>query len=118
MCCLAFSHQYSTNTTFFPKQLTAFLTCFSRGDSKIYARKKVCLNRVSNSQPPGHGSDMLTTEPPRRAITALEYSTKSCPQYDLCMKFAVSSFYPFEVMLLKRFCEGQTIGWTLTDKPT
>ena len=27
-----------------------------------YARKKVCLNWVSNSQPPGYESDMLTTE--------------------------------------------------------
>ena len=31
-----------------------------------YARKKVRLNQVSNSQPPGHESDMLTTTPPRR----------------------------------------------------
>ena len=28
-----------------------------------YAGKKVCLNRVSNSQPRGHESDMFTTEP-------------------------------------------------------
>ena len=29
-----------------------------------YARKKVRLNWVSNSQPPGHESDKHTTEPP------------------------------------------------------
>ena len=29
-----------------------------------YAGKKVCLNRELNSQPPGHESDMLITEPP------------------------------------------------------
>ena len=29
-----------------------------------YAGKNICLNRGSNSQPPDHESDMLTTEPP------------------------------------------------------
>ena len=55
----------STSTTFFPKQPTTFLTCFSIVERQKKARKKVCLNRVSNSQPTGHGSDTLTTEPPR-----------------------------------------------------
>ena len=45
----------STNTTFFPKPPTIFLTCF-RGERPNYARAKVCLNPVSNSQPPGHES--------------------------------------------------------------
>ena len=49
---------------FFPKPLTTFLTCFSRGERQKYARKKSRLNRGSNSQPPGHESDTLTTEPP------------------------------------------------------
>ena len=31
-----------------------------------YPRRKVCLNRVSNSQPPGHESHTLTNEPPGR----------------------------------------------------
>ena len=39
-----------------------FLTCF-RGERRKYAGKTVCLNRVSNSQPSGHESDTLTTEP-------------------------------------------------------
>ena len=49
---------------FFPKPLTTFLTCFCRGEKQKYTGKKVCLHQRSNSQPPGHESDMLTTEPP------------------------------------------------------
>ena len=51
---------------FFPKPPTTFLICFCRGDSRKYAAKKSCLNQGSNSQPPGHESDALTTEPPGR----------------------------------------------------
>ena len=51
---------------FFPKPQTSFLTCFCRGERRKYAGKKSRLNRGSNSQPPGHESDTLTTEPPRR----------------------------------------------------
>ena len=52
----------------FPKPPTTFLTCFCRGERRKYARKKSRLKRGSNSQPPGHESDTLTTEPPRRAV--------------------------------------------------
>ena len=48
---------------FFPKPPTTFLTCF-RGETPKNAGKKFCLNWVSNSQLPGHESDLLTTEPP------------------------------------------------------
>ena len=51
---------------FFPKQSTTFLTCFCRGERQKYAGKKSRLNRGSNSQPPGHDSDTLNTEPPGR----------------------------------------------------
>ena len=51
---------------FFPKQPTTFLTCFCRGERRNYARKKSRLKCGSNSQPPGHESDTLTTEPPER----------------------------------------------------
>ena len=51
---------------FFPKPPTTFLTCFCRDERRKYAGKKVRLNRGSNSQPPGHESDTLTTEPPGR----------------------------------------------------
>ena len=53
-------------THFFSKPLTTFPTSFSRGEKRKYAGKKVHLNRVSNSQLPGHESDMLTTEPARQ----------------------------------------------------
>ena len=51
---------------FFPKPPTTFLTCFCRGERRKYAGKKSRLNQGSNSQPPGHESDTLTTEPPGR----------------------------------------------------
>ena len=51
---------------FFPKPPTTFLTMFCRGGRRKYAGKKSRLNRGSNSQPPGHESDKLTTEPPGR----------------------------------------------------
>ena len=56
----------STNTVFFPKPPSTFLTCFSRGARRKYIGKKVRLNRVSNWQPPDHESDTLTTEAPGR----------------------------------------------------
>ena len=49
---------------FFPKPQSTFLTCFCRGERQKYAGKKVRLNWGSNSQPPVHESDTLTTEPP------------------------------------------------------
>ena len=64
--CVSWLSHTSTNTTLFAKPPTTFLTCLSRGEMQKYAVKKVCLNRVSNSQPPGHESDMLITEPPGR----------------------------------------------------
>ena len=48
----------------FPKPPTTFLICFCRRERRKYAGKKVRLNRGSNSQPPGHEFDKLTTEPP------------------------------------------------------
>ena len=43
-----------------------FSHAFSRGERQKYLEKKVRLNRISNSQPPGHESDTLTTELPER----------------------------------------------------
>ena len=51
---------------FFPKPRTTFLTCFCRGERRKYVGEKCHLSWGSNSQPPGHVSDMLTTEPPGR----------------------------------------------------
>ena len=58
---------------FFPKPPTTFLTCFCRGERQKYAREKNCLNQGSNSQPPGHESDTLTTEPPGRGDRVANY---------------------------------------------
>ena len=51
---------------FFPKPPTTFLICFCRGERQKYAGKESRLNQESNSQPQGHESDTLTTQPPRR----------------------------------------------------
>ena len=51
---------------FFPNTQTTFLTYFFRSERQKYAGKIVCLNRGSNSQPPGHESDTLITEPLER----------------------------------------------------
>ena len=67
--CVSWISHNIANTTLFPKPQTTFLTCFSRGKRQKYAGKKVCLRRVSNSQPPGHESDKFTTDPPRWGLT-------------------------------------------------
>ena len=51
---------------FFPKLPTTFLKCFCRVERQKYAGKKSRLNWGSNSKPPSHESDTLTTEPPGR----------------------------------------------------
>ena len=53
----------------FPKPPTTFLTCFCRGERRKYTGKKSRFNRGPNSQPPGHDSNTLTTEPPRRGLS-------------------------------------------------
>ena len=45
----------------FSKPPTTIPTCFCRGERRKYAGKKVRLNWGSNSQPPCHESDTLTT---------------------------------------------------------
>ena len=61
---------------FFPKPPTTFLTCFCRGERRKYAGKKCRLNRGSNSQPPGHETDRLTTEPPGRGWDSIALTRK------------------------------------------
>ena len=46
---------------FFAKPPTTFLTCFCSGERRKYAGKKIRLDKGSNSQPPDHESDTLTT---------------------------------------------------------
>ena len=67
--CVFWLSQTSANTTFFPKLQTTFLTCFCRGLRQKYVGKRVLLNQVSNSQPSGHESEMLTSEPPGQAVS-------------------------------------------------
>ena len=66
---------------FFPKPPNTFLTCFCRSERRKYAGKKSRLNRGSNSQPPGHESDTLTTEPPKRGKRALDYKCSKILEY-------------------------------------
>ena len=70
--CVSWLSHTSTNATFFPKSSTDFLTCFSKSERRKYAEKNLRLNRVSNSQSPGHGSDLLTTEPSGRESNSIE----------------------------------------------
>ena len=53
-------------TLFFPKPPTTFSHMLLQRERQKYAIKKSHLNRGSNSQPPGHESDTLTTEPSGR----------------------------------------------------
>ena len=53
---------------FFSKPPTTFLTLFCRGERRKYAGKKVRINQGSNSQPPGHESETLNTEPSGAAV--------------------------------------------------
>ena len=54
----------STNTTFLSKATDYFSDMLLQSERQKYAGKKVRLNQVSNSHPPGHEFDTLTTEPP------------------------------------------------------
>ena len=67
---------------FFPKPPTTFLTGFCRGERRKYAGKKARLNRLLNSQPPGHESDMLTTEPPGRGSAANKDMIKKINKFE------------------------------------
>ena len=70
---------------FFLKPPTTFLTCFCRGERRNYAGKKSRLNRGSNSQPPGHESEMLTTEPPGQGHMLTEKGPKTLTLFLLRM---------------------------------
>ena len=86
---------------FFPKPPTTFLTCFCRGERRKYAGKKSRLNRGSNSQPPGHESDTLTTEPPGRgrhfkdsfSVSLVKYHGIGKSRYVYYSKFAKDHFF-------------------------
>ena len=71
---------------FFPKPPTTCLICFCRGERRKYAGKK-SLNRGSNSQPPGHESDTLTTEPPGQSVFRKEDNIKRKQEKCLLQSF-------------------------------
>ena len=77
---------------FFRKPPTTFLTYFCRGEWRKFAGKKSRLNGGSNSQPPGHKSDMLTTEPP---MTFGETAFKNMLEKK---KMLLVAFSPFSIM--------------------
>ena len=54
---------------FFPNPPTTF---FSHASAEVRGEKKSRLNRASKSQPQGHESDTLTTEPPGRGRAFME----------------------------------------------
>ena len=83
MSFLAFSHQYLHNFIF-PQPPITFLTCFCRSERRKYARKKICLNQGSNSQPPGHESNTLTNEPSSRGPMDLtQYGAQQISEYEI-----------------------------------
>ena len=82
---------------FFLKPLTTFLTCFCRGERQKYTRKKVHLNRGSNSQSPGQKSNTLTNEPPRQGTLNL-VTRKGLTTRNTHMKYESSTNYHSKVM--------------------
>ena len=62
---------------FLQKPQTTFLTCFCKGERRKYGGKKSRLDLGSNSQPPGHESDTLTTELPVLGPFPTMFSTQS-----------------------------------------
>ena len=64
ICFLAFSYnKFLSKATYYFSHMH-----LQRWYAKIH-RKESCLYRGSNSQPTGHGSNTLTTEPPERGLS-------------------------------------------------
>ena len=77
---------------FFPKPLTTFLTCFCGSERRKYAENKVCLNWGSDSQPPGHESDMLTSQTPgwgRNCVAKGKFVACKCIQSGQVLNFTI-----------------------------
>ena len=84
---------------FLPKPLTTFLPCFCRGERQKYTGKKSRLNQGLNSQPPGHESDMLITEPPGWGDSKIEIlSWKGCKICDTGQQAGYHHFSPFRTI--------------------
>ena len=100
---------------FFPK--TAFSTCFCRGDRWKYGGKKSCLNQGSNSQPPGHESDTLTTEPPGRGSHKMN-STFFVTIVPTCDLLGGASFDPRGNIWIKLIKAHKEMLYTKYESPT
>ena len=81
----------------FPKPLSTFLRSFCRGERRKYAGKKLCLNQGSNSQPPGHESNTLTTEPHGQGLSTVGETKGPVTKQ---VKHAVSGHSPQGLILL------------------
>ena len=79
---------------FFPKPQATFLACFCRGERRKYAGKKVRLYRELNSQPPGHESDTLTSEPPGRGGLGTFWKNTERKMYRMRSACADSAGWP------------------------
>ena len=107
-----------TNKTFFPNPPTTFLSCF-RGERRKYAKKKVRLNRVSNSQPPGHESDAFTNWPSGRGRFIWERHLISCIDWyfvQLKIKVYVRVFF-LSLFALKGLNDQHHNPLTFLNKP-
>ena len=97
---------------------TTILTCFSKGERWKYAGREVRLNRVSNSQPPDHEPDTLTTEQRHyywqgnRVLELMRchYTEKSdfrivLHQYFQCFDSSAYKPYKPKIRKIRRFAE-------------
>ena len=73
----------------------------SRGKRQKYARNKVHLDWGSNSLPPGHESDTLTTEPPGQGFKFRKFWNESQNIYNTIQAFN----HPGKVSLMKTLWE-------------
>ena len=69
---------------------TTFPKCFNKGERWKYSGKEVCLNRIWNSQPPGHEFYMVTTEPSWWGTRVFEFNAVSL--YEKKKKSSGSSY--------------------------
>ena len=90
---------------FLPKPPTTFLTCFCRGERRKYAGKKCRLNRGSNSQPQGHESDTLTTEPPGRGNKKSRVLSDQLNHMVQLIRFCITlKFWYFDNKTKRKMC--------------
>ena len=92
-----------------------------------YGGKKVCLNRVSNSQPPGHEFDTLTTELPGLDLQAgrkRSGKSRNCSKMQWEKeKLFVTSNFSFSHSVFKRLPlqirnqSLKTLVWHLSRQP-